>query len=76
MHARPSMKFVDVANKFASEIVIGRGDLKVNAKSIMSLTRIAAVHGTEITVYVDGPDEEEAMDAIAELVGAGFYDDP
>ncbi len=68
LHARPAAMFVQVANKFASEIFVLKDTKKVNAKSIMGIMSLAVSKGTEITIQADGPDEEEAVNALAELV--------
>ena len=72
LHARPAMKFVELANKFASSIEVNKGSLTVDAKSIMSVMRLAATKGTVLKVSADGEDANEALDAIAELVANHF----
>jgi phosphotransferase system HPr (HPr) family protein len=68
LHARPAAMFVQVANKFASEIYVLKDTKKVNAKSIMGIMSLAVSKGTEITIQADGPDAEEAVNALAEIV--------
>ncbi|SEN48447.1 HPr family phosphocarrier protein [Lihuaxuella thermophila] len=68
LHARPAALFVQVANKFASEIFVLKDNKKVNAKSIMGIMSLAVSKGTEITLQADGPDAEEAVHALAEIV--------
>ncbi|MBA4496199.1 HPr family phosphocarrier protein [Paenactinomyces guangxiensis] len=68
LHARPAALFVQVANKFASEIFVVKENKKVNAKSIMGIMSLAVSKGTEITITADGADAEEAVNALAEIV--------
>ena len=72
IHARPAAELVKAAGKFKSNITIVREDLEVNAKSIMGVMMLAAGKGSRIMLETDGPDETEAMDAIAVLIGDCF----
>ncbi|MGH8801802.1 MAG: HPr family phosphocarrier protein, partial [Casimicrobiaceae bacterium] len=44
----------------------------VNAKSIMGVMMLAAGKGSKVTLEIDGPDEEEAMDAVCTLIADRF----
>ena len=72
LHARPAMQFVALANKYNSKVEVSNGVLNVDAKSIMSVMRLAATRGTVLRITADGEDANEALDALAELVEAGF----
>jgi phosphocarrier protein HPr len=72
LHARPAAEIVKTAAKFKSEITIIRDDLEVNGKSIMGVMMLAAEYGATITLRADGPDEEQAVDALAELIASKF----
>ena len=72
LHARPAMQFVELANKFTSKIEVSNADLTVDAKSIMSVMRLAATMGTTLKIVADGADAEGAAKALVELVGKGF----
>ncbi len=72
LHARASAKFTQLAAKFQSEVWMSRNQKRVNAKSIMGVMMLAAGKGTTITLETDGPDEEAAMVALADLIGARF----
>jgi len=74
LHMRPSMVVVDVAGKFNSDVTLVKKDMEVDAKSIMSVTMLAAVCNDEITVKAEGPDEEEAVDAIVHVIKNGFLE--
>lgn len=69
LHARPAALFVQEANKYTSEIQVTKGDKKVNAKSIMGIMSLAVAHGTEITISAEGSDAQEAVEALAAMVG-------
>ncbi|HEX5638942.1 MAG TPA: HPr family phosphocarrier protein [Burkholderiaceae bacterium] len=72
LHARPSAQLTQVAGKFASEIYIAKNGRRVNAKSIMGVMMLAAGPGSTVTVDADGPDEGQAIDAIAALITSRF----
>jgi phosphocarrier protein len=72
LHARASAKLTQLAAKYQCEVSLARNGRKVNAKSIMGVMMLAAGKGAHITLETDGPDETEAMDAIAVLIGDCF----
>ena len=72
LHARAAGKFVNLAKTFASDVRLGKGDTDADGKSIMSVMLLAAPVGSEVTLSVSGPDEDEAFAALRELVGNGF----
>ncbi len=72
LHARASAKLTQLAAKYQCEVSLARSGRKVNAKSIMGVMMLAAGKGSRITLETDGPDETEAMDAIAVLIGDCF----
>ena len=76
LHARACALFVKAASKFKSEIVVARDDLEVNGKSIMGVMMLAAEEGATITVKADGPDEQDALESIRELVNGKFGGEP
>lgn len=72
LHARPAASLVQTVLKFQSEVHIAMNGHRVNAKSIMGLLTLAAAQGSLLIVTCDGPDAEDAMEAIRSLVESGF----
>lgn len=72
LHARPAAQFVKLANSFGSDIEVTKDTLSVNGKSIMGVMMLAAECGSTITLKAKGPDAEAAVEALAQLVQAGF----
>lgn len=68
LHARPASVFVNTAAKFSSDLTIQKGEKKVNAKSILAVLSLGISKGTEITISAQGPDEEEALNKLVELI--------
>jgi phosphocarrier protein len=72
MHARAAVKFVQIANKFKSEVKVLKDGQEANGKSIMGLLTLVAAHGVSMTILCEGDDAEPAVTALAELVDTGF----
>jgi phosphocarrier protein len=75
MHARAAAKFVHLAGRFQSRVVVSKQGRDMDGKSIMGLLLLAAARGTLVTIAADGPDERAAVDALVELVTGGFGED-
>ena len=75
LHARPSALLVTAAGRFASEVFITKGDLRVNGKSIMGVMMLAAEMGAELSIEVNGPDEAVAIEEIVRVIESGFGED-
>lgn len=72
LHARAAAKLVKVAGSYSSSIEIEKEDQRVNAKSIMSVMMLAASRGNTIKLYVSGEDQDDALNAVTELVNDKF----
>jgi phosphocarrier protein len=72
LHARPSAQITQAASRFSSEVWLSKNGRRVNAKSIMGVMMLAAGQGSVLTVEAEGEDEARAVDAIGELIAAGF----
>jgi len=68
LHARPAALFVQIANKFDSNIVVRKGSLSANGKSIMGILMLEIGPGTEIWIEAEGEDAEEAITALEKIV--------
>ena len=75
LHARASAKFVSTAGRFQSQIDVTNNQKKVNGKSIMGVMMLAASQNTELTLSIDGPDEQHMTDALVELINNFFGED-
>ena len=72
LHARPAAEIVKAAAKFQSDITIIRDDIEVNGKSIMGVMMLAAEYGSTLKLKADGPDAEQAVNAIADVIAKKF----
>ncbi|MBU2540582.1 MAG: HPr family phosphocarrier protein [Candidatus Omnitrophica bacterium] len=68
LHARPAALFVQLANKFDSNITIKKGAQEVNGKSIMGILMLAAEKGSRVAIVAEGDDAAEAIEQLIALV--------
>lgn len=74
LHARPAHLFVQTANSYASRISVrrqGESEL-VDGKSIMGMMMLAAERGATLELEAEGPDADQQVRALVELIEAGF----
>ena len=74
LHARPATFFIQKANEFKSGIWVEKDERRVNAKSLLGVLSLGIVKGTSINLIADGPDEEEAVAALVDLITSNFVD--
>ena len=72
LHAPPATFFIQKANEFKSSIWVEKDERRVNAKSLLGVLSLGIMGGTEIKIMAGGSDEEEAVNALVELVESGF----
>lgn len=72
LHARASAKLTKLAGSFACQVFLSRGERRVNAKSIMGVMMLAAGLGAQVQIETDGSDEQQAMEALLELIHGKF----
>jgi phosphocarrier protein HPr len=72
LHTRPAAAIVKLAAKYKSEFFIEKDGFQINGKSIIGVMTLAAEQGSKLLVHFEGPDEEEAFKAMAELFENGF----
>ena len=72
LHARPATFFIQKANEYKSSIWVEKEERRVNAKSLLGVLSLGIVGGTSIRSIADGPDEEEAVENLVDLVKSGF----
>ena len=72
LHARPATFFIQKANEFKSSIWVEKEERKVNAKSLLGVLSLGITKGTSILITAEGPDEEEAVNALCDLIASNF----
>lgn len=64
--AKPVALIVQEASKYDSSVYLETSNKRVNVKSIMGMMSLVLQSGTKVTLIVDGPDEETALENIAQ----------
>lgn len=72
LHARPATFFIQKANEYKSSIWVEKDERRVNAKSLLGVLSLGIVKGTSISLIADGPDENEALEGLADLISTNF----
>jgi phosphocarrier protein len=75
IHARPAALIVQTAGKYESQVYISRDSQQINAKSIMGIITLGAAYDTKLVISADGPDEQEAVDALVRLFENRFEEE-
>ena len=76
-HARPASLFVQSAAAFASSVNVKNlsSGVMADGKSLMSLLMLAAGKGTLLEITVAGPDAEDALKNLGDMITGGFDED-
>lgn len=72
LHARAANRLVECANHFSADVRISNSERHVDGKSIMGLLMLAAGPGMEVEIKTTGPDSENALLALVDLISSGF----
>jgi phosphocarrier protein HPr len=72
LHARAAARLTLAASKFRSNIILVANGRRANARSLIAVMILAAGMGAHVLIEVQGPDEVEAMQTVAQLVASGF----
>lgn len=76
LHMRPAMQFVDTASRFDCDIIVSNGQTNADGKSIMQMSMLAATCGTRLHLRAQGPEAEQALEALRELVEVKTFGEP
>lgn len=72
LHARAAVKLTQVAQKFPCEVTVSREGQSANGKSVMGVLLLCGSKGSTLTVHAEGPEAEEAVAAIGQLIANRF----
>ncbi len=67
-HIRPATKFVKIAKKFSSKILIKLKNKKINAKSLLQIQTLGISKNDIIYIIVDGIDELKAINELSNII--------
>ena len=75
LHARPASKFVQIAGKYPCKVTVQNitEESKVaNAKSILQVLTLGVNQDHKIVLTAEGEQENEALEALKELIESNF----
>ena len=75
IHARPAALFVKTVGQFESDVQVCKDGNMASGRSIMSLLTLEGYCGSKLKITATGPDAEEALNAIGDLINNKFFED-
>lgn len=75
VHTRAAAKLVNTAKRYASKVELAFNDRLVDGKSIMSVITLGAQKDHVVEIIITGEDEQDALNAIMQLVNDKFGED-
>lgn len=75
LHMRPAYLFAEMAARFNCRIEVIKDDLRIDGKSVLSILTLGAAQGTTVELVGTGPDADQAIASLAQLVHSGFPGD-
>ncbi len=72
LHARPAALFVELCNRFNSEIHVSKDGTQVNGKNILDIMMLGAEPGSELEIIASGEDAKNALEEITKLIESNF----
>ena len=68
LHARPAGVLVKKAGEFSSKITLEKDGKSIDAKRLLAVLSLGAKQGDELTITVEGSDEEAALEAVKAVI--------
>ena len=72
IHARPAGLLVKEAKTFKSTVIVAKGEKEAKATALMKLMGMGIKQGDEVTIKVDGEDEEACAAAMEKFFKENF----
>ena len=69
---RPAYLFAETAAKFDSKIEVIKDGIRIDGKSVLSILTLGAAQGSQVSVEATGPDAQDAVQALGDLLMSGF----
>ena len=68
LHARSASQFISYVNQYKCNISFIKEDKIANAKSILNVLLLGLNQGSEVTVRVEGQDEQRVLHEVLEYI--------
>jgi phosphocarrier protein len=75
LHLRASSKLSQLATRYPCEVWLSRNNKRINAKSVLGVTMLAAGKGTQVEIETIGDQADEALAALKALFASRFGED-
>ncbi len=75
LHLRASSKLSQLATRYPCDVWLTRNNKRINAKSVLGVTMLAAGKGTQVEIETIGEQANEALAALKELFASRFGED-
>ena len=73
LHNRQVTYFVQKANEFRSTVCLESENRRMNAKSLLGIMSLGIVTGAVVTLSAEGPDAEDAVNALEAMLQRDVY---
>ena len=73
LHNKQVTYFVQKANEFKSSVWLESENRRMNAKSLLGIMSLGIVTGAVVTLSADGPDAEDAVNALETMLQRDVY---
>ena len=73
LHNRQVTYFVQKANEFKSSVWLESENRRMNAKSLLGIISLGIVTGAIVTLSAEGPDAEDAVNALDTMLQRDVY---
>ena len=64
IHARPAGELAGMAKTYESKVLIQKGEKSIEAKKLLMLMSLGVKQGEEVTVSIEGADEDKAYEEL------------
>ncbi|WP_413699825.1 HPr family phosphocarrier protein [Psychromonas sp. KJ10-10] len=75
LHARATIKLVELVNDFDAKITIKHNNKQADADSVLGLLVLETCYGQEIEIIATGNQATEAMSAVTKLIEDKFLEE-
>ncbi len=76
LHARPAAQVAKLARKYRARVFLKKGKQTAEASSILDVLALACSKGTVLEILGEGEDAQEAVEALAKLLGGEADETP
>lgn len=72
LHLRFASEIVKLASEYRSDIYLQKDNMKADGKSVLGIATLGAVFGSTLEIITKGPDSEELLEAVVQLIEKEF----